>query len=228
MRSSWVILILIPFIISIGIIITLLNAFLKYGPRSNDVILLSILVIICGYLGWKIIKALTQKEAFLEIPGSEELPPKSQNILTQIYLISAFVVLAGMGIFLFNINTTKNWIGFGSFIMGVTMWFMGLTSLFSKLPSQSELTEEDFQRAVNGIENQCEIHRKWGAYITMSDIGIGVIFILLYKLTSLREYLSGFDIVGILIFLSGYATWFLLRGISLKRRLVELKKAGVK
>lgn len=193
-------LIFIPLLVSLFLSIAFLGVIYEEGLSVGMVVVFGVMSGICGYLMYLFKKTLSLKDGVLQYPYSESLTDWQKKRLTSLDLLSAYTALTIAGLFLFDYELMKGWFGVLAFVMGLILIWSAI-SIFRASKSLSHSYE--FQASLAFYPR-----KKHFFYIFAA--GLGAIILLSYHFLASWQFISPWDIAGILFFLTCSCVWLAL------------------
>ena len=195
---------IVSFVLSLGAAVVLY----KDGPSVGMVMVFSAMSGICGYLIYLFINPLSLKEGSLQYPGGEKLTDWQKKRLTNLDLLSAYTALTIGGLFLFDYELMKGWFGALAFVMGLVLVWSAISILrTSKAISQSF----EFQAAR-------AFYPRRKTFFYLFAAGLGAIILFSYHFVDSWQFISPWDISGVLFLLACSCLWLTL---SERKRQIE-------
>ena len=193
-------LLFVPFLVSLIFCLGALVVLFEEGPSIGMTIVFLIMAGLCGYLGYLFKKTLSSAEAILKVPDGENLTDWQKKRLTNLDLLATFIGLSICGLFLFDYYLMEGWFGFLAFCLGLFLIVSGIRMLCSnKLLSRSI----DFQLARSSLPRNKLI-------IFIFTGGLGAIVIFSYKYLPSWQFISIWDISGVLFLLVSSCVWLVI------------------
>jgi len=226
MNPSFFTFLLLPFLLSLIFLIGTFAGILIHGPKWDITIGFIIFASLTTYLGFMMQKAASKKGSLIEYPGSEKVPTQTRIFQTNFVIISTFVYLLGLGLFIFNIKHVRNFPGLGFSVLGLVLWYSAISNLIRSRNFKFGDNKEALNNQLNSFERAFRVHAKFQAVFILSLIILALIASFYFVSTPASNYFSLFDLIGFLFFLTGYGLWFVLRRLSLKIKMEILKKVS--
>lgn len=202
------ILIFVPLVISLIMCIGFLYLLFKVGAESGIILGLLVTGGLSGYLIYLFKKTFSAEGALFEIPGVSNIPDNKRKNIANLHIFSAYVALILLGLFIFDYELMAGWFGILSVFMGLFLIWSAICIVREKEPISQSV---DFHTARATYPQKKTIF-----YIFA--IGLGGIITFSYMYVPSWQFISAWDISGVLFLLACSCLWLVL---SEQKRLID-------
>ena len=193
-------LIFAPLLFSLIILVGCLYLIFTVGPRKDFIAGFLLSIVFSGFLLKLFKKTLSPKGALLESPGLEDISEEQKRSLTNQDVFVTYVVLVGAGFLFVGYDTIKGLLGVFAFFLGIFLVWSALTIARSKTPITQSV---DFQVTRATLPRNKKIY-----FVFVAFVGMGIL--LSYSYIPDWQYISAWDIAGVLFFLACSTLWLFL------------------
>ncbi len=217
-------LILVPLLVSLIFTIGSVFGLLSHGPSWDIIFSIVMFSAISYYLILLLQRVSTLQGSLIEFPNSNLVNESIRRKVTSFLLTITYLVLFALAFLLFNIKSLKNWLGAGSFVLGLAMLLSGISYVQFGGISQLKPSDPSTANKLTSLESSLAGHLKARNYILLLHPILGVCLVLLYQFAGWTDYFSIWDLSGFLFLLASSCIWFILYGISMKKQVEALRK----
>jgi hypothetical protein len=189
---------------------------LPYAATGGKIGLVVILTTLAATLAYLLIR--TSRSPFLDVKGVEKADPAAKQRITGFVMSTVYATLFLIAIVVIRVQHFRFWIGAVSGLLGLLMLSSTVIHLryIRHLPPNERTKSTTIQLARHIVIRNKK--RLIGLY--------SVLALLLwpaFNLLNAERYISVFDLVGLLIFLSSMIFWVIVTGMAAEKKAVSSK-----